>query len=96
MGGCRSFVLNPLTHLEKSCRGPQKLPAVFSVIYVSLTMACAVAYVLAGMGAFDATVHAMTTIATGGFSNYDSSFAAFGPGASYVATVSCYWLHCLS
>ena len=39
------------------------------------------------MNAFDATVHAMTTVATGGFANYDASFAAFGARAEYVAVV---------
>ena len=39
------------------------------------------------MSAFDATVHAMTTVATGGFSNYDASFGAFSAGAEYVCVV---------
>jgi trk system potassium uptake protein TrkH len=32
-------------------------------------------------------VHAMTTIATGGFANYDASLGHFGPEVEYVATV---------
>ena len=56
-------------------------------IYLGLTIACIVAYSLAGLGLFDALVHAMTTIATGGFSNYDTSFAQLGAGAEYVAVV---------
>jgi trk system potassium uptake protein TrkH len=39
------------------------------------------------MTAFDATVHAMTTIATGGFANYDASFAAFEGASVSVAVV---------
>ncbi|MGR3616360.1 MAG: TrkH family potassium uptake protein [Paracoccaceae bacterium] len=58
-----------------------------SVIYITLTMVCALSYAASGMGAFDATVHAMTTIATGGFSNYDASFGAFGPATEYVAVL---------
>jgi trk system potassium uptake protein TrkH len=58
-----------------------------SAIYIGLTAICAMAYGIAGMGAFDATVHAMTTIATGGFANYDASFGAFGPAVEYVASV---------
>jgi trk system potassium uptake protein TrkH len=42
---------------------------------------------LSGMTAFDATVHAMTTIATGGFANYDASFAAFEGASVSVAVV---------
>lgn len=56
-----------------------------SVIYLTLTMICAMAYLGAGMSTFDATVHAMTTIATGGFANYDASFAVFGATAEYFA-----------
>ncbi|MFY9209540.1 MAG: TrkH family potassium uptake protein [Aestuariivita sp.] len=58
-----------------------------SVIYLSLTMICALAYLGSGMDAFDATVHAMTTIATGGFSNYDASFGVFGPVTEYLAVI---------
>ncbi|MEL7012100.1 MAG: potassium transporter TrkG, partial [Pseudomonadota bacterium] len=58
-----------------------------SVIYIALTLICAGAYLLTGMNIFDATVHAMTTVATGGFANYDVSFAAFGPAAQYVSVV---------
>ena len=58
-----------------------------SVIYLTLTMICALAYLGSGMNAFDATVHAMTTIATGGFANYDASFATFGPVTEYLAVI---------
>ena len=58
-----------------------------SVIYFSLTLICALAYLVSGMNAFDASVHAMTTISTGGFSNYDGSFATFGRMTEYVAIV---------
>lgn len=46
-------------------------------IYVSLTVACAASYWLAGMTVFDAIGHAYTTVATGGFSTHDASFAHF-------------------
>ena len=36
------------------------------VIYVGLTMACVIGYTMAGMEAFDAICHAMTTVSTGG------------------------------
>jgi trk system potassium uptake protein TrkH len=44
------------------------------IIYVALTVACALAYWLAGMTPFDAIGHAYATIATGGFSTHDASF----------------------
>ncbi|WP_199610166.1 TrkH family potassium uptake protein [Flocculibacter collagenilyticus] len=46
-------------------------------IYVSLTVACTGAYWTAGMNLFDAICHAFSTIAIGGFSNYDASIGHF-------------------
>ncbi|KAB7627249.1 TrkH family potassium uptake protein [Alkalilimnicola sp. S0819] len=46
-------------------------------IYLWLTVACAVAYWLAGMSAFDAVAHAFSTVATGGFSTHDASIGYF-------------------
>jgi trk system potassium uptake protein TrkH len=47
------------------------------IVYLVLTIACAAAYWLAGMGAFDAIGHAFSTLSTGGFSPYDASLAYF-------------------
>ena len=58
------------------------------LVYVGLTLLCALAYGLAGMSAFDAINHAMTTIATGGFSTHDKSFAHFDlPALPWVAII---------
>ncbi|WP_163936290.1 TrkH family potassium uptake protein [Paraferrimonas sp. SM1919] len=46
-------------------------------IYLTLTIACALAYYLAGMNGFDAIGHAFSTIAIGGFSSYDASLGHF-------------------
>ncbi|PYE84730.1 TrkH family potassium uptake protein [Pseudoroseicyclus aestuarii] len=46
-------------------------------VYCSLTAVCAMVYALGGMTAFEAVVHAMTTLSTGGFSTSDSSFGQF-------------------
>ena len=51
-----------------------------SIVYLLLTLACILAYLAGGMSVFDAVNHAMTTIATGGFSTHDQSFVVFeGP-----------------
>ena len=50
--------------------------ALFS-IYLGLTVACALAYYLAGMTVFDAISHAFSTIAIGGFSTHDASMGFF-------------------
>jgi trk system potassium uptake protein TrkH len=46
-------------------------------IYLSLTVACAVAYWLAGMSGFDAICHSFSTVAIGGFSTHDASMGYF-------------------
>jgi len=46
-------------------------------IYLGLTIACAVAYWLAGMEPFDALAHAFSTVAIGGFSTHDASIGYF-------------------
>ena len=46
-------------------------------IYVGLTMACALAYWMAGMSLFDAVAHSMSTVSTGGFSTHDASLGYF-------------------
>ncbi len=46
-------------------------------VYLAFTTLCAVCYWLAGMGIFDAICHAFSTVAIGGFSTHDASFAYF-------------------
>jgi trk system potassium uptake protein TrkH len=47
------------------------------IIYIFLTLMCAIAYRLGPMNTFDAVCHAMTTIATGGFSTHQASIGYF-------------------
>lgn len=63
-----------------------EIASTISVCYVALTVACAISYVAAGMSTFDAIVHSMTTLSTGGFANYDASFGAFKGMSEYIAT----------
>ena len=52
-----------------------------------MTLLCAIAYDFAGMSRFDAVNHALSTIATAGFSTHDLSFAYFrSDGVLWVAT----------
>tara|TARA_R110002167_G_scaffold128655_2_gene311113 strand:- start:3250 stop:4698 length:1449 start_codon:yes stop_codon:yes gene_type:complete len=46
-------------------------------IYLSLTIACALGYWLAGMTPFDAICHSFSTVAIGGFSTHDDSMGYF-------------------
>ena len=53
-------------------------------IYLFLTILCFFCYRFSGMTNFDAVTHAFTTIAIGGFSNYDNSFAYFSNNLIYL------------
>lgn len=44
------------------------------LVYVGLNVICALAYWMGGMSFFDAVCHALSTLATGGFSTHDASF----------------------
>jgi len=46
-------------------------------IYLTLTIACALSYWLAGMSGFDAIGHSFSTVAIGGFSTHDHSIGFF-------------------
>jgi trk system potassium uptake protein TrkH len=87
VGGMQIFRTEGFDTFGKILPRATEIASRISVIYVSLSLICALAYISAGMQPFDAVVHAMTTIATGGFSNYDASFAAFAGPVSYVACV---------
>lgn len=57
-------------------------------IYVVLTIVCGVLYAWSGMSGFDALNHAMTTVASGGFSTRDQSFGYFtNPATLWIAIV---------
>jgi trk system potassium uptake protein TrkH len=58
------------------------------VVYLTITIACAVGYFLAGMNWFDALGHAFSTVSIGGFSHYDASLGQFdNPAIEIVAVV---------
>ena len=59
-------------------------------IYVSLTLACALAYWVAGMSAFDAICHSFATVAIGGFSTHDASIGFFNSPA--IEAVACVFM----
>lgn len=47
------------------------------LIYVLMTMSCAIFFKLAGMNWFDALGHSFSTVSTGGFSTHDASIGFF-------------------
>lgn len=86
IGGMQIFRSEGFDTFGKILPRAGQISARISVVYLSLTIACALFYMGFGMEIFDAAVHAMTTIATGGFGNYDLSFSSFGAGVEYTAS----------
>lgn len=76
VGGMQIF-RTELSESEKVLPRTAQLASSIGLIYLVLTLACTVAYMMSGMQTFDAVAHALTTISTGGFSTFDTSFAHF-------------------
>ncbi|WP_332718880.1 TrkH family potassium uptake protein [Pelagibacterium mangrovi] len=88
VGGMQMFRAEAFETPDKILPAAAQIASAMTVIYCILTFASAVAYWLAGMEAFDALVHAFSTVATGGFSTRDASLGAFEePAIHYVAVV---------
>ncbi|MDU8926062.1 TrkH family potassium uptake protein [Alisedimentitalea sp. MJ-SS2] len=87
VGGMQIFRSEGFDTFGKILPRATQISGQISVIYVGLTLACTFTYLMLGMNAFDATVHALTTIATGGFANYDASFGAFEGPIEYAASL---------
>ena len=87
VGGMQIFRSEAFDTMGKILPRATQIASSISTIYVSLTLACTACYLIVGMNAFDATVHAMTTVSTGGFANYDASFGTFSGPAEYIASV---------
>lgn len=87
VGGMQIFRSEAFETMGKILPRATEISSSISTIYVSITLACALCYKFTGMNTFDATVHALTTVSTGGFSNYDASFGTFQGPAEWVASV---------
>lgn len=87
VGGMQIFKSESFDTFGKILPRAGQIATQISVIYLWLTLACLLSYLALGMTTFDATVHALTTVSTGGFSNYDASFSTFSGPAEYVAVI---------
>jgi len=76
IGGMQLFRMEN-SDAEKILPKTREVTLIISSIYITLTVACGISYWLGGMSIFDGVSHAMTTIATGGFSNYSESIGYF-------------------
>ena len=77
VGGMQLFKISSNDTAEKILPKSKQISIRLIVIYSILTLVCALFYKLFGMNFFDSLTHSMTTIATGGFSNYNQSIGYF-------------------
>ncbi len=77
VGGMQLFRTESSDQGEKELKNSTLFALATMWAYLSLTVACMLVYLWGGMGDFDALVHALTTLSSGGFSNYDASFGHF-------------------
>ena len=77
VGGMQLFRSESSDTLEKALPRSAQIALYIGLVYLVLTMICSLALYGAGMSLFESIAHAMTTIATGGFSTSDQSVGHF-------------------
>ncbi len=87
VGGMQIFRSEGFDTFGKILPRATQIASQISGIYIVITLGCALVYLILGMDTFDATVHALTTVSTGGFSNYDASFGTFSGATEYAASL---------
>ena len=77
VGGMQLFKISNNDSSEKILPKSKEIALRLIYIYTALTFLCGLTYKIFGMNYFDSLTHSMTTIATGGFSNYNESIGFF-------------------
>ena len=77
VGGMQLFKISSNDSSEKILPKSKEIALRLIYVYLALTTLCATTYKIFGMSMFDSITHSMTTIATGGFSNYNESIGHF-------------------
>jgi trk system potassium uptake protein len=86
VGGMQLFKTEAKDMPDKILPRAREIAGNLTLVYVGMTVVCAIFYMAAGMDGADAIMHAMTTLATGGYSSHDASFGYFDSAA--IETVS--------
>lgn len=88
IGGMQLFRMESSDKTEKVMPRISQVAGGIVVVYAILTAACTLMLWVAGMTPFEAVVHAMSTISTGGFSTSDESVGHFkSPLIEWIITV---------
>ena len=77
VGGMQVFRTESSDTTDKILPKTTQIASAVIIIYLVLTFVCLLSYWIFGMSFFDALIHSMTTIATGGFSSKNESLASF-------------------
>ncbi len=87
VGGMQLFKISSNDKAEKILPKSKEISLRLILVYSFLTFVCAVFYNFFGMNFFDSLTHAMTTIATGGFSNYNESIGYFNSSTIEITSI---------
>lgn len=82
VGGMQLFRMESSEQSDKALPRTAQIAAATAIAYVILSIACAMALFSVGVTGFDAIAHAMTTVATGGFSTRDASIGGLNSAAA--------------
>lgn len=77
IGGMQLFRTESSDKSDKILPRARQISFAIVIAYTLMTIVCAICLKFAGMGIFDAICHSMSTVSTGGFSNYDKSIGHF-------------------
>ena len=92
VGGMQLFKISSSDTTEKIMPKTKEIAIRLILIYSCLTTLCLIIYKICGMNLFDSFTHSMTTIATGGFSNYNESIGYFNN--PYIEITSIFFILC--
>ena len=87
VGGMQLFKISSNDASEKILPKSREIALSLILIYSCLTFICSIFYRIFGMNYFDSITHAMTTIATGGFSNYNESIGYFNSATIEITAI---------
>ncbi len=87
VGGMQLFKISTSDKSEKILPKSKEISIRLILIYLGLTLLCTFFYKIFGMNFFDSLTHSMTTIATGGFSNYNESIGYFDSATIEITSI---------
>lgn len=88
IGGMQLFRTESSDRNEKTIPRAAELAKLIGITFATLVGIFTIAYWLLGMSGFDAICHALATLSSGGFGNYDASIAYFqNPALEVVVTI---------